>query len=108
MVDRARSRALGWGAAQRAVRLSSETVQGHWERFADFGTDDWRRIQRIVDQGEWIVERGEHRLFWIDEDGKPWAAVVKLTANDELYLVSYRRAQPREVRNWRALAKGEK
>ena len=30
-----------------------------------------------------------HRLLWIDDAGKPWAAIVKRTANDEIYLQSY-------------------
>ena len=41
-----------------------------------------------------------HRLFWLDEDGKPWAAVVKLTENGEVYLQSYRRASRRNVGKW--------
>ena len=31
------------------------------------------------------------RLLWIDEAGKPWMAVVKLTRYGEVYLQSYRR-----------------
>ena len=45
----------------------------------------------------------EHRLLWIDEAGKPWAAVIKRTRNTEVYLQSYRRARLREVAAWTAL-----
>ena len=84
----------------RAVRLSSESVSTH-PRYAGFGGEDWRRVQRILDEGEWIGQGEVHRLLWIDEAGKPWAAIVKRTANDEIYLQSYRRAQLDEVMRWR-------
>ena len=53
-------------------------------------------VQRILDQGEWIGQ-GVHRLLWIDEAGKPWMAVVKRTSNDEIYLVTYRRARQDQI-----------
>ena len=58
-------------------------------------------MQRILDQGEWLARPDDHRLVWIDEDGKPWTAVVKLTRNGEVYLQSYRPAGP--ARRGRAL-----
>ena len=47
-----------------------------------------------------IEQPARHRLLWLDEDGKPWAAVVKLTENGEVYLQSYRRASRRNVGKW--------
>ena len=95
-----RSRTLGFQDRVRAVRLSSESVETH-PRFSGFGAADWRRVQRILDQGAWIEQGEAHRLLWVDAAGKPWMAVVKRTANDEIYLLSYRRAQPSEVTRWR-------
>ena len=58
-------------------------------------------MQRILDRGEWVERPGGHRLFWLNAaDGKSWAAVVKRTANDEVYLQSYRRANRRQVAKW--------
>ena len=37
------------------------------------GGEGWQRVQRLLDQGEWIEQPDRHRLLWIDEDGKPWA-----------------------------------
>ena len=59
-------------------------------RYAGFGTKDWRRVSGILDQGEWLARPDDHRLLWIDEDGKPWVAVVKRTANAEVYLQASR------------------
>ena len=92
--------ALGLGARARAVHLSGDTVRGH-DRFADFEAEDWRRVQRIVDDGEWVARRTNHRLVWIEESGEPWVAVLKRTAGGEIYLQSYRRAQQYDVDKWR-------
>ena len=75
-------------------------MERHQPRYADFGTEDWRRVSAILDRGEWIDQPDGHRILWIDEAGKPWAAVVKLTRNDEIYLQSYRRANLADVRRW--------
>ncbi len=100
MMDPERGAALGFTDRLRAVRLSAATVRTH-PRFADFAADDWRRVQRIVDAGEWIESGSNHRLIWTEEDGKPWMAVVKRTADAEIYLQSYRRAQQYDVEKWR-------
>ena len=65
-----------------------------------FEPEDWRRTQRILDQGKWLEQPDGRRLLWIAEDGKPWTAVVKRTANDEIYLLSSRRAKRLETRKW--------
>ena len=98
MIGAARSKTLGFQDRVRAVRLSSESVSTH-PRYSGFGGEDWRRVQRILDQGEWVAEEGQ-RLLWIAEAGKPWMAVVKRTGNGEVYLQSYRRANRRDVAKW--------
>ena len=99
LIGAARSRTLGFQDRVRAVRLSSESVETH-PRYTGFRAEDWRRVQRILDQGAWIEQGEAHRLLWIDAAGKPWMAVVKRTEKDEVYLLSYRRAQPSEVTRW--------
>ncbi len=94
-----RSRTLGFQDRVRAVRLSSESVARHQPRYAGFGTENWQRVQQLLDQGEWISRGRTHRLLWLDEGGNPWVAVAKLTRNGEVYLQSYRRAGRREVAN---------
>ena len=61
----AHSRALGFQDRVRAVRMSSESVERH-PSFARIGIKDWQRVQRILDQGEWLARASEHRLLWID------------------------------------------
>ena len=57
-----RSRTLGFQDRVRAVRLSSGSVETH-PRYPDFGTEDWQRVQRILDEGEWVARASEHRLL---------------------------------------------
>ena len=64
--------------------------------------EDWRRVQRIVDEGAWTARGTTHRLLWLEDAGKPWLTVLKRTAAGEAYLQSYRRAQPQEVERIRS------
>ena len=66
LIGAARSRALGFQDRVRAVRLSSERVEQHQSRYAGFEGQDWQRVQRILDQGEWVARASEHRLLWIE------------------------------------------
>ena len=96
--DRARLLGLaGRAAGAIALRLSAGTVATH-PRFAGFGTEDWRRVQRIADEGEWAKRGSRHRLMWIEEDGKPWLVVAKRAADGGVYLQSYRRVERRKFR----------
>ncbi len=68
----------------------------------DDALNRWFALQSILERGEWIARGRVYRLLWLDEAGKPWAAVVKRTGNDEAYLQSYRRARARQVAAWTA------
>ena len=70
LIGAARSETLGFQDRVRAVRLSSESVQRH-PRYAHFEAQDWRRVERILDRGEWIEQPDGRRLLWIAEDRKP-------------------------------------
>lgn len=95
--DRLRQVDLDAGDRDRAVHLSAETVAAH-PRFAAFSANGWRRVQRIVDEGEWAARGATHRLLWLEDAGKPWLTVLKRTASGEVYLQSYRRARPQEIK----------
>ena len=99
MMSADRRATLGLGESARAVRLSAETVRTH-PRFRSLTTEDWLRVQRLVDEGVTATRRTNHRLLWIEDDGRPWMAVVKQTKRDELYLQSYRRAKQSEAAKW--------
>ena len=96
-INRQRIKDLGLPEQARIVRLSSESVVSHRKRFQDFTGEDWRRVQRIMDKGEWRQDGVNHRALWIDDDGKPWLAVVKKTSAGELFLVSYRRTDTKRL-----------
>ena len=92
---------LGGDDGDRAVYLSADTVARHLPRFSDLDADDWLRVQRIVDEGEWNTGGPEKRLLWIEDNDKPWLVVLKRTVRDEIYLQSYRRARSQEIRRIR-------
>ena len=98
--DRLRQVGLGPGDRDHAVHLSAETVATH-PRFAGFSAEDWQRVQRIIDRGEWVASGTTHRLFWLEDAGKPWLTVLKRTKAGEIYLQSYRRASRRKIRKLR-------
>ena len=83
------------------VRLSSESVVSHRKRFEGFSGEDWQRLQRVTDKGEWQRDGLNHRALWIDDGGKSWLAVIKRSAAGELFLVSYRRAKKSDVEKLR-------
>ena len=101
-VSRERLREIGLDGGALAVRLSSDTAaaKSHRDRWSNFAPVDWERVQTIVDRGRSVVRSGERRILWTDGDGKPWMLVLKRSSRDELYMVSYRRAGPREAEQW--------
>ena len=101
LMDAARAAAVGFGEDARVVRLSADTVRTH-PRFRGFGSADWLRVQRIVDEGTVVEQGARHRVAWIRDGGDPWVAVLKRTRRGEIYAVSYRRAREQQVKKWRA------
>ena len=93
-----RMQALGFeGLGQRAIRLSADTIHIHEDRFGEFKRVDWLRVQRLVDAGKVVEEGRSTRSVVIEEDGRRWWAVLKRTGNGEIYVVSYRRTNQREL-----------
>ena len=102
IVSRKRLREINLDSEARVVRLSSESAAtpSHRNRWSDYDVADWERVQRIVDDGDWVASGPNRRIMWIDGAGKPWMLVLKRTAHDELYMTSYRRAQRKQVEKW--------
>ena len=103
-INQQRIKNLGLPEEARIVRLSSESVVSHRKRFEGFSGEDWQRVQRIADKGEWLKQGDTHRALWLDDDGKPWLAVIKRSREGELFLVSYRRASEGELKKLRSAA----
>ena len=82
------------------MRLLADTVRTHL-RFRGFGPADWLRVQRIVDEGAVVEQGARPRVAWIRDGRDPWVAVLKRTCRGEVYVVSYRRASERQVKQWR-------
>ena len=94
----------GWGylvavidCHDREIVAYEFALRGRDSQPTDIGGEDWQRVQRILDRGEWLERPRGRRLLWVAEASKPWAAVVKRTRSGEIYLQSYRRANRRDV-----------
>ena len=83
------------------VRLSIETARKQAEKHPDVKSDDYARVQDLVDQGL-VVRQGERTLVFVaeTETGQWWRLVVKRTADGrETYLVAFHRIKPNQVRS---------
>ena len=79
------------------MRLSQWTAAKQLLRHPDLTPVDYARVQRMLDDGALFAE-GRLIVAFLEEDGRWWSAVVKPTANGELYLVTYHRREERQVR----------
>lgn len=98
--------AKAMGAEAGIVRLSSYTVgkQRAHRRGQNFTAADYRRVQRILDDGHLLKESATHVQAFHEINGQTWKAVVKKTENgDEVYLQSLHRSNP--TQQSQALAK---
>ena len=82
------------GARAKAVRLSQATAEKQGARHPELSPADYRRIQRMLDEGE-VVRQGRRHLVATLRDGDRWYQVVVKVTKDRrgLFIVSYRRAR---------------
>ena len=87
-VSAQRAKYMGLSGQAGILRLSSESVDKarHRKRFADFSTEDWNRVQRLVDDGEWFENRPQARALWMDDRGKHWMLFLTQADTGEMFL----------------------
>ncbi|MYB35260.1 MAG: hypothetical protein F4X92_09120 [Gammaproteobacteria bacterium] len=81
-------------SAIAGVSPNPAAKDNHRERWAEYSTDGWARVQTMLDNGEWVRQTGNHWRITLTEKGKPWKIVVKATSGEELLLSTYHRIQP--------------
>lgn len=85
------------GSKSHTVRLSQWTAVKQLNRHADVSVDDYRRVQRMLDEGQLFAD-GNSIVAYFQDGSRWWSAVVKATdAGDELYLVTYHRVAERQL-----------
>ena len=99
------------GAKSRTVRLSGETAAKQTGRHQDLRSEDYARVQRILDEGELFAARHGRVMAFLEMDAQLWRAVLKVTGDrSETYLVSLHKAQPHNVeaarRRWSKIDHG--
>lgn len=71
----------------------------------DFGVRDYWRVQRVVEQAEFVARQGENVLVFVERDGVLYAATIKRAEDGrELYLTSFRRSSLEDVARLRRQA----
>ena len=89
------------GAQSHTLRFSRETAAKQRARHQDVKAEDYVRVQRILDKGEWFEQSATNALGFGEEDGRLWRAVLKVTRDrSKTYLTSFHRVDP--PRLWRA------
>ena len=88
------------GAQSRTVRLSAATAAKQARRRKpNLDPQDYARIQRILDEGDLVVQDNRIVHGFIEEKGRLWKTVVKCTHDrTENYAVTLHRAQPDNLR----------
>ena len=85
-------------SAPKIVFLSRETVEKQRKHHPELTAEDYREIQGILDNGEY-VKQGATKLVFTHYSWRWFTAVLKKTVdNKEIYLVSFFRSNPRTVR----------
>ena len=87
-VSEQRAKYMGLPEQSGILRLSSESVDKarHRKRFAGFSTEDWNRVQRLMDDGEWFENRPRHRALWMEDEGHFYMLIVNYTDTGEMFL----------------------
>ncbi|MCY3795428.1 MAG: hypothetical protein OXG51_13800, partial [Gammaproteobacteria bacterium] len=86
------------GGTGAVVRLSQETAAKQRFRHPDVEPADYRRLQRLFDDGIVFQESASSVVAFLEENGQWWYAAVKSTRVGELYLVTYHRSRPGQLR----------
>lgn len=89
------------GGQSPRLRLSDETARKQTAKHPDVKSDDYTRVQDVVDQGL-VVRQGERTLVFVAKTKARqwWRLVVKRTADGrETYLVAFHRIKPNQIRS---------
>ena len=90
------------GARSHTLRLSRATAAKQRARHRDIEVEDYARLQRILDEGEWFKQSATNALGFVEEDGRLWRAVLKVTRDrSKTYLTSFHRVDPSRLRRAR-------
>lgn len=82
-----------WPGPLRVVRLSPESAVKQVINHPDLTTEDYRRLPAVIRHGRMCREPdGRHLAFFLEMDSRySYKAVVKRTANDEVFLTTFQK-----------------
>ena len=81
----------------RVVRLSAESAVKQAARHSELRISDYRLLPELIEEGEIFKSRRDNHLQFFRRFNDRWYhAVVKQTRNNELFLVSFRKAKRRD------------
>lgn len=85
---------LAIGAESSVVLLSQESLAAHVTRHPEIRITDYRKIQRLLDEGQ-VYRLGDERLVYLTVDGVPYRAALKRTRDGRknYFLTLFRNAK---------------
>jgi hypothetical protein len=85
---------LAIGAESSVVLLSRESLAAHVARHPEIRITDYRKIQRLLDEGQ-VYRLGDERLVYLTVDGVPYRAALKRTRDGRknYFLTLFRNAK---------------
>ena len=86
------------GGRSPAVLLSAATAAKQAQRHPDVRSEDYARVQHLLDEGELFHKRDRELNGFVEADGRLWRVAIK-TARDgaETYLTTFHIAKPRDL-----------
>lgn len=92
---------LALEASSQAVYLSDDTVikQIIHREGQEWPIDAYARLQRAIDEAEWVDDSGQNRLVYFHFEGDLMVAAIKVSADKgDNWLLSLRRGNERELK----------
>ncbi|EFH11588.1 hypothetical protein, partial [Teichococcus cervicalis] len=87
------------GARQGAVLLSPQTLAKQLRHHPDLTPEDYDVLRQLIGSPDVVRREEDRRLALIKRQGVVYVAAIKSTADGaENYLLSFRRARPKSVR----------
>ena len=87
------------GGKSRTVRLSADTAGKQKDKHPDLDPEDYARAQRILDEGELLMQGEDRAMAFLEEGGFLWRAVAKASAReDKTFLSTLHKAKRRDPR----------
>lgn len=90
------------GSQSCVLRLSGTTAAKQRKRHPELEPEDHRRIQVMLDEGQWFRQGERNAIVFFEENGKLWRVALKSTNDGKrAFITTFHRAKNNNLRNAR-------